>query len=140
MKPHSRVAVAFVFAAGVVAGCGSKDPDREPVTGLVTVNGLPLTWGKITFTPVDSGVKTTGGALVKGGEFSLPKAEGLHPGAYKVSVVYVPPPEPDRQPGSGEGPADGRQPILIPAKYNTESELRADIKPGGPNKLEFDLR
>jgi hypothetical protein len=140
MKPFPRAAAAFVFAAGLVAGCGSKDPDREPVTGVVTFKGEPLSWGKITFTPVDSGVKTKGGATIKGGKFELPKAEGLHPGAYKVAVEYVPPPEPDRSPGSGEGPAAGRQPIEIPAKYNSDTELRADVKAGGPNALEFNLR
>jgi hypothetical protein len=139
----------FFVAMGLVApGCSGLGDDlpREAISGTVTLDGQPLPAGAIQFTP--SGGATTSGNLVSGGSpvnagrFSIDREVGLLPGKYRVAVNAAgakgtdpsgKPPEPGR-PNRLERPKE-----LIPAKYNAESTLTAEVKKGGPNDFKFDL-
>ena len=145
---YRRTFIALlVAAAGAVAsGCsGSGDElPREPVSGTVTLDGTALASGMIQVTPVDDKTGVGGGAPIGGGKFSIARESGLVPGSYRVAIYAG---------GHGGDAAKGASPEgrgkersakaneTIPAKYNAQSELKADIKKGGPNDaLQFALQ
>src|SRR5262249_58411829 len=70
-------------------GCGPAAVDdlpRQAVWGKVTLDGQPLEQGTITFTPA-TGSPTPGMVSITGGSYSIPQAQGLVPGPYKVSIL-----------------------------------------------------
>jgi hypothetical protein len=136
----------IVFAALVLAvGCSGGDDDlpREAVYGTVFLDGKPLPDGSISFMPpggFTGGIPTGGGDTIKNGKFSISSETGLVPGTYNVSI-YAPAPSAARtkpaQVGGGKATELPKQ--MIPAKYNTNTELKAEIKKGGGNDLRFTL-
>jgi hypothetical protein len=127
------------------AGCGEEavGPPREAVSGTVSLDGRPLPDGVIQLIPTSAREGTMGGASVKDGRFSIKRHEGLAPGGYRVVIhssvgggdasrIL------DEAPGllsSSDSPRD-----LIPAQYNTNSTLKAEIKAGTANTLDFSLK
>lgn len=119
-----------LLAAGVLAaaGCGKGEPTPVPVTGTVELNGKPLESGTIYFTAPDG--KPPAHGEVVNGAFAL---ESL-PGERRVEVRhYV-------EVKNKKGPAG--EPLTtdtIPAKYNTNSTLKATVTDAGPNEFHFKL-
>jgi hypothetical protein len=144
------IGVLLALSVALV-GCGSG-PKRNKVSGTVKYKGVPVTAGTITFL-TDQG-SAAGGAPIKDGVFEIPQATGLASGSYKVTISYPDPKGAGAAAKEGEAPgvgdpagkqADGipdPRPVkdLLPAKYNRETELKADIKDGEPNELTFDLK
>jgi len=143
---HTLVFAALALAtAGCSAGSGDDLP-REAVSGTVTLDGQPLAEGLIQFTPAggstEGGVPTGGGSLIKGGTFSISRETGLPPGTYNVAINAA------EKRGERTKPAEvggGKQTELakelIPAKYNSKSELKTEITKGGSNSsLKFELQ
>lgn len=154
-----------LLACGLLLVAGCEQPGI--VTGLVTLDGQPLTTGVITFNP-KAGGPTAYGAIGTDGRYELRTgaAAGLAAGEYTVTVAAnaaapvpaVPAPEPAREAASeaqspaaeapaveppSEGvPSGGPQvlPLLTPEKYANldQTPLRAMIK-GGEQTLEFHL-
>ena len=122
----------------IVAGCSSGG-DAEPVTGTVTFDGAPLADGRITFEPAGQ-QGSGGGAVIADGSYSVPGGDvGLLPGSYRVSISAVGGgSSADDAPGAGGPAAMGSE--LIPAKYNTDSELTAEVTADGDNTFDFDLQ
>ena len=82
-----------------------------------------------------------GGGAIKDGKFSLSRDTGLVPGTYNVAVYAS---------EKGGGADQNRAEVgnlqtsavakeLIPAKFNTNTELKTEIKKGGGNDLSFTL-
>jgi hypothetical protein len=104
---------------------------RMPVVRRVTHNGQPLAGAKVVFVPekflggtIQSGSGTTsamGVVDVSSPYAADPKVKGLSPGFYRVEITKA-----------GEN---------IPAKYNTETTLGAEVGGGrdAKNNLTFDL-
>jgi hypothetical protein len=153
-RQHGRFTHVLVFTAVglAAAGCSQSGDElpREPVSGTVTLDSQPLADGVIQFMPATSAtgegtaVIQPGGATIKGGRFSIPRDTGLVPGSYNVAINAA-----DRGaeqtkpdvPGTGQKAQKGRVPKeLIPAKYNAQTELKAEIKKGGASDLKFDLQ
>jgi len=134
------VAVLVVF----LAGCGSAD--RVGVSGKVTLNGQPLTNATIQFFP-QGAMSPAGGTVVTDGKYELPAKPGLPPGKYKVSISS--PVGGETATGSfvanpgAKGKTVAPQTTvkdLVPAKYNTNTELQVEVTAKGPNTFDFDLR
>lgn len=130
--------VAAVCIAVGVAGCG--DPlNRQAVSGVVTFQGTPLKTGSVTFVPIDPSLRTTGGSVVTDGKYQIPAAQGLSPGKYRVSFSAM-----DREaigpaiPGDPMPPGQVLPKSLLPAKYQGESKLEADVT-AGDNVFDFKL-
>jgi hypothetical protein len=132
----------------VFAGCGGAADNlpREPISGTVKFKGEPLKTGLIEFQPAGPGMATAGAAAITDGSYSLARAEGLQPGKYEVRITSAPQkaggPPADRDlrramPGDYQVPPATE---LIPAKFNSNTTLSADVTKGGPNKLDFDLQ
>jgi hypothetical protein len=133
----------------VVSGCsGGDELPREAVSGTVTLDGQPLPGGVIQFTPASPDIPQGGGSPITGGRFSIARAQGLVPGSYRVTInaasseTVVPkgePVEPGKPAEPGRPTRTARPKELIPAKYNAQSELKAEVKKGTPNEFTFTL-
>lgn len=123
-----RMWESLVFVAALamaVAGCGRKDlPELGRVQGTVTLDGKPLAGAAVGFYPLSGGRQAV--AIVdKDGKYELTFVDGVQgakTGMNEVTVFWP----------------DGTQPTApIPAKYNTKTQLKFEVKPG---KNTFDIK
>jgi hypothetical protein len=134
---------SLALALGLMTfGCSRSKDDlpREPVAGTVTMDGQPLPEAVIQFYPTGDAKTTGANAQIKDGQFSIPREDGLVPGTYKVSISHAELQAALFKGKKSDSPRSKRLgPELIPARYNSKSELTAEIKPGGTEDLKFEL-
>ena len=131
MTAWFRFAV-LVATAAVVTGCGRSKPAREmqPVTGSVTLDGKPLQEGEIYFK------KTAAGEVdilpVVAGQFQGEVGVGTR----RVEIYAYH--EKEVVPMPGEPPEKTRE-NYIPARYNVQSELTAEVAADDSSPLKFEV-
>ncbi|WP_052639845.1 hypothetical protein [Zavarzinella formosa] len=118
-------------------GCGPTD-GRRAVKGTVTYQGKPVENGTITFQTTTTPPAMAGGAPIQDGKYEIPADKGLEPGKYRVLISAAGPPA-KLTPAERAAGVSARASELIPPKYNTESTLMADIKPGASDPVDFSL-
>lgn len=134
-----RLAVGICMAGALLlpAGCGGSP--RVAVEGTVSVNGRPLEEGAITLIPLAGTPGASAGARIVKGRFSMPAAKGPMPGRFRVEITAAGPTgrmvESDEVPPRMV-PEFGQ---ILPAKFNSKSELTAELPAGGRAKLDFSL-
>lgn len=142
--PSRLLGLGAAAAAAVLwLGCGPANPlGRRAVSGRITLDGQPLAQGNIRFEPLDPKGIATGGVIAKG-EFSIAKDKGLPPGKYRVRVFS------SEAAPSGPGAAGGERPApgaelpgreIVPAKYNTASEVIHEVTAAGGGEFVLDMR
>jgi hypothetical protein len=130
------------MSAAVVlfSGCGGGAAGLYGISGTVKVDGAPLEKGNISFEATES-QPTSSGAVISGGNFTIPREHGLPEGKYRV-VVNAP------TPGTGGGkvaadtpPGEGPPPPkeLIPPDWNESSSHTIEVKKGGPFTFSFEI-
>ncbi len=120
-------------------GCGSSDGlNRQAISGSVTLDGQPISSGAILFEPATQESGTAVGAMIRQGEFAISSREGPVPGSYRVRVYS--------SSGTQAPPAKGQtdrtpRPMVerLPVRYNTQTELRANVLGRQVNRYRFDL-
>jgi len=133
--------VCLLVAGLAISGCGGGDNlPRERIAGTVTLDGTPLADGNISFMPVDPATTSTDvGAIIARGAFDVPRDKGPVPGKYRVSISSTE--ETAAKAGKqAPQPGDGDAPLIrerIPAKYNSQTTLTAEVTKGGKNAFEF---
>lgn len=136
--------VLWLLSSLPLAGCGGGGDElpREEIIGSVALDGTPLASGTITFMPEDPGsTGTQAGAAIAGGAFKVRREEGPVPGTYRVSISSTE----EVAPKAGKGPAlpgDGDAPLIrerIPARYNSQTTLKATVEKGGKNVFDFSI-
>ena len=119
-----------------VNGCGASD-GPQAVSGSVTRQGQPLAHGTVTFLANAGAAGPVCGALVIDGRFEVPADRGLEPGTYRVAIsAPVPGGELTAAKAAGDRP---RPRESLPAKYNSATELKAEVRSGTANRSEFKL-
>ena len=74
------------------------------------------------------------------GAYSLPRAEGLVPGKYRVVITSAGAAEKSKDTASAAPGMPAPLPKeALPAEYNSKSKLTADVKEGAENRFEFAL-
>jgi hypothetical protein len=135
MRPPRALGRYFLLLTlALTAGCGGNASCR--VSGTVKYKGEPVKAGLISFIP-EGKTSSAAGAPIFNGEYEVPTLAGLPAGRYKVAITspeFKGKPNP-RGPGVTGPPAEE----MIPAKYNAETELKASLKSGAENVLDFDL-
>jgi len=122
-----RLALAFFLSAMVpaIVGCGRSDlPELGRVQGTVTLDGKPLSGAAVGFYPLSGGRQALS-IIDEDGKYELTFVDGVdgaQTGANEVTVFW---------------PDDTVPTAPIPAKYNQNSELTFDVKPG---KNTFDIQ
>src|SRR4051812_34682504 len=121
---------SLVAAAVLAAGCGG--PAGVPVSGTVSWDGKPMPDGKILFEDEDPKTPPASGD-VKGGKYSL----RVPPGKKKVRITAS-----REVPGGKVDPVMGGVPrqSYVPARYNSDTTLSADVKAAGNNQFDFPLK
>ncbi len=132
----------IVGLAFAVVGCdGGGAEGRRLVYGRIRFDGAPLARGVIAFDPEPGGGATvsTGGVVVDGA-YTIEGEHGPTPGKYRVSIqsggveTSVADEAPGMPPPIKQAKADP-----IPERYNTKSELTAEVKASGSTSADFEL-
>jgi hypothetical protein len=116
----------FVILMACLAGCGKTGPELAPVTGRITLDGQPLENADIVFQPDGSKPPSTGRTSADG-RYELAYKRGVMGGMIGSNTVRI-----------TISPEVVSNPPSIPARYNTESELKKEVK-SGQNEFNFDL-
>jgi hypothetical protein len=117
--------------APAVLGCSADDDlPRMSVSGQIRLDDKLLPKGMVQFYPRSkdgSRLAVFRGAMIRNGRFSIPRELGLVPGRYTVAVFAGITNE--RKFKGDKGPGDGETVAkeMIPAKYNSESNLEIEI-------------
>jgi hypothetical protein len=109
----------------LLTGCEQTGPEVAPVKGRVTLDGRPLANAVVQFQP-DEGKRPSGGGTDENGDYQVYYKRGMsgaRVGQHTVRILAQVEP----------------QAPVIPDRYNKQSELRAEVKPG-PNEINFDLK
>ena len=124
-----RTHFAVVFTLAMVLGCRPSGPEMVPVSGTVTLDGHPLPTAEILFVP-EEGAGNPSPGRVTDGRFDLL----CLPGKMKVEIRAT------REFGEVD-PAMGARPQqqYLPARYNTATELRAEVRLDSENNFAFEL-
>jgi hypothetical protein len=115
-------------------GCGSAGVE---VSGKVTLDGVALDEATITFLPTAGAQREAGWTMVQGGKYAIPAANQLGTGQFRVEIRALRSGGGDK--GSQNDPTLIAAKEIVPSKYNSKSELVAEIKQG-KNAVDFDLK
>jgi hypothetical protein len=121
----------------MLVGC-SQASNRAGLGGMVTLDGEPLAEGIITFRPQPGSSGPTAGATISDGRFSVSNDKGVFAGTFRVEITA------NRKTGRKvKDPVLGmmidERKQIIPACYNRQSELTAEVNREGPNQFKFVL-
>jgi hypothetical protein len=122
--------VRTMLALVALSGCSPSSSDLVDVTGDVTWNNSPMPTGMVVLQPVDPKTPPSGGQI-RDGKFRVQ----TKPGKMRVQIEAVRATdqiEPETGTKLGE--------MYVPPRYNTRTELEADVTTAGPNHFEFALK
>jgi len=139
----NRLLLTFVLLNGAclfVVGCGSGSvgPTGVAVSGTVTLNGVPLDQGTVLIKWPGSAA----GGEIANGKFAIPADLGPVPGKHRVEISSLEGGSKvtSTDPAKAMEEANGPPPVeRIPANYNIQSTLTAEVKAGG-DPLSFELK
>lgn len=141
MNSHleSRRTFLLTLILSTAIGCSRSKDDlpREAVAGIVTLDTQPLIEGVIQFTPTDPNAAATACvAEISDGKFSIPREDGLVPGSYRISISHAEMEEvktksKTKKPQGSLSKSTRLGKETIPARYNTQSTIKEEIKRGG---------
>lgn len=114
-----------------LVGCGGAADGLQAVHGTVTFDGEPIEKGRILLRQT-TGDQKAYAAEIANGRFELRAEEG--PTSVEIRASRIIPGKFDHSNGVPEPVGE----MYIPAKYNSKTELTADIT-SGTNELQFDL-
>lgn len=106
-----------------------SDAERAEVSGTVTLDGLPLRWGTITFIPDDARLPSAF-AMVAHGKYSFPPASAPAVGTYNVVIFNLGTVEPRPTIEDAYTP--------LPLDSEGRSPLTCEVTPDG-NTFNFEL-
>jgi len=126
---HLLIVIAAML--GFMSGCGSSgdNPDLGRVQGVVTLDGKPVANAEISFSPVN-GERYSIGKTDERGHYSLSFSANDSGAAVGEHVVKILSEEADLE--TSEDP-------VLPAAYNSESQLKVNVK-SGSNTIDFPLK
>ncbi|OHB84949.1 MAG: hypothetical protein A2V98_12185 [Planctomycetes bacterium RBG_16_64_12] len=127
------VACASLILALFVAGCGGDGPERGAVSGKVTLDGEPLEGADVEFQP-EAGSPSYGTTDRKG-KYDLMYTRDKRGAMIGVHTVRI---TTSTTGTDGQGNQTA-VPQRVPPKYNSQSELKTEVKPGR-NKVDFELK
>lgn len=139
-RHQNSCCVFFALWLTAVVGCGPAT-DLLPVSGAVTLNGVPLDGGSIQLVSHGSQNLHSAGASIRNGEFNIPQEKGLPPGTYLVMISAPDESAPlvASRVAPGERGAPPSAPERIPAEYNINSSKTIEVAADSDNRFEFQI-
>ena len=131
MKPTVPIwmLLAPVF---LLVGCGPSTPEKHTVQGTVTFDGAAVAEGDIIFRDAAGQTRSYGGKILDG-EFSFESSPGSK--IVEITAMREVPGEMDTSNPGEEIPLRKQ---YIPAIYNTETTLTAEVAPQS-GRIDFEL-
>ena len=131
----SRIRGMWVLLLLSLPWAGCSKLDTIGLDGEVTFDGQPVSTGTISFEPRDPNIGTFVATTIQDGKYTLLAEKGVRPGAYRVRISA---PDLSRAPPQA-AQAEGSVviPELIPAAWNTNSEVTIEVKADGKNRFDF---
>jgi hypothetical protein len=133
LRAEQRLSIGVTLAALAslaLAGCGGRE--TFDVTGKVTFDGVAVEKGEISFIPTDGPAAADGG-VIENGTFAF----AAKPGTKRVEIRASRPLPPEKQTNPEMGLMYDD---YIPAMYNRESTLTAEVSADGERTYSFDLK
>jgi hypothetical protein len=124
-----KCANLLVVLTGLATAVGCSHPDTVEVSGIVQWKGAPLPYGDIMFSSLDPHVPAAAGK-VSDGTYKFrckPGGKRVEIRSYRLSDKKTP-----------EGNPIGE--MYVPVRYNSQSELKADVAFDRKNQFDFDLK
>lgn len=130
----------------LLMGCSKPDDifDRANVTGIVTLDGKPLAEGVVYFVPINGTVGPKSFATIAQGEFAAAGEYAPIVGNHRIEIqsnddggIAF-----DDEEAMVQWVEKGHKPlkrVVVPAIYNKQSVLTADVAADGPNEYKFEL-
>lgn len=146
MNPFRCFLLVLVGILLCPLGCSSSDqPELGQVTGTITLDGKPLPGVAVVFQPENG--RPARGVTNAEGKYELVyirQTKGTKVGPNRVEVA----PSEEGEESEGEEVGEGESQtatkkskstkMSVPARYNTKSELKVDVK-SGSNTFDFQL-
>jgi hypothetical protein len=138
--------ILILLLLSVLPGCGSDRAETALVTGRVTIDGRPVTEGRITFYPGKG--RSATGSLAADGTYSLTTWEegdgavlGKHQVTIKATHSSGAAPSSFEQELQGGGPAAASIEWLVPPTFaqRTTTPLSEEVVEGA-NTIDFELK
>ena len=123
----------LVLGCVLWVGCTGGGPATYPATGTATFDGRPIPEGDIVFVSVDQSTPPAAGKIQQGA-FRVDVPAGAKKVEIRASRMEKLP--------EGQAGAMGETEMMvdyIPARYNSQTELTAEVKPGEKNEFSFTL-
>lgn len=114
----------------LLVGCGKSS--APSVHGKVTLDGESVSMGSIEFYPQGSG-GTKAAAAIEQGSYVIPAATKMQPGKYRVQISWMKPTG-KKIASADPGITADEMREAVPAKFNTNSTLTAEIGTGDTEK------
>ncbi len=136
MHIHYATALLALLAMAGTTGCGSSGggPKQYPVSGTVKFDGKPVESGQILFRAVAGDKRGYGGAITNG-NYEMTAETGKMTVQITASRIIPGKFDETSNPGSKEPVGE----MYIPARYNTKTELTAEVQ-AKKNSIDFDLK
>lgn len=135
LSRHVLSLIAVTCALSVV-GCGKSDgPKTYVVKGTVTLDDQPLPTGHINLVPTD-GKGGSAASEIRNGKYEV----RIVPGQKSVEITSEKVTGKQKAyPGDPKSPEFDIKEQIIPAKYNSNTELKVDVKAQGATESNFKL-
>lgn len=115
------------------AGCGGNGDGLAPVSGTVTLDGVPLADAEVIFRPVNG--RPSFGKTDATGNYQLrysAEKMGALLGSHSVTISTA-----GDQPDDEDAPTGKEK---VPAEYNSRTTLSAQVTAGMKDPINFDLK
>ncbi len=132
LRTASARIASLILLAGLLPGCSGRGPEVVPVSGRVTLDGAPLAGARIRFEPEATYGSPSYGAADQDGHYALGYKRGQAGALIGWHTIRI-------ERGAHDEPGSQSKPQALPARYNTASELREEVKAGEDNVLDFKL-
>lgn len=132
--------LAFILSTiSLCAALGCSGDNRSEVSGIVKVNGQPITEGAINFIPVEGNKGAGAGATITDGKYHIPRSAGVAAGKNRVELrAFKSSGRKVQDPTGKPGTLAEERVLLFPPEYNERSTLVRDVK-SGSDTIDFDL-
>jgi hypothetical protein len=120
-------------------GCNKTDSTRGSLSGEVKLDGKPLEQGSIMLTPIEGTKGVVTGGEIAGGRYQLSGKSAAAVGVNRVEIRAVRKSgKMVQKPFAPKGEMVEESVEAVAPKYNSESTLKAQVKPG-ENTASFEV-